>query len=263
MSLPAEVVITESVFRRVGLSPNLLDVLSAAGIARFSVAGLPPPRPGLIPLVPDLDAAERAAAAGYDSLALVAVASDQFAEAHYDGTVDELMHRIRRVLLDGPLEVSYRAYLETVTHCPYEGEQEADWVAHLAETLVEWGAEKVVLVESVGRATPYEIERVLFEVQEGVQVDRLGMRLSDVYGMAIANAVSAMDAGVASFESTAGGIDDFCATEDLVYLLDGLGVVTGIDSVGVATPMIGFCESRSVDYKSRAGRALVDAEEAK
>lgn len=263
MSLPAEVAVTDAILRRADATPNLIDDLVEAGIPRFSTVGLPPVRTGLVPIVPDLAVAEEAATAGYDSLGLVAAASEAFSERHLDGSVDELMHRVRRVLLDGPLEVRYRAYVETITHCPYEGEQDADWVAHLAETLIEWGADEVVLVESLGKATPFEIERVLFEVQESVPSERLGTKLSDAYGMAIANAMSVLDAGVASFESTAGGIDGFCATEDLVHLLDGLEVSSGIDPIEVARTMVRFCERHGFDYKSRAGIALLDAGDGK
>ena len=91
------------------------------------------------------------------------------------------MHRIRRIVLDGPLDMRFRAYISTATHCPYEGEQDPDWVAHLAETLVEWGVDEVFLGETIGKATPAHVDRLLDEVLDRVPVAKVGVHFHDTY----------------------------------------------------------------------------------
>ena len=96
----------------------------------------------LFGLVPNLKGLEAAVAAGIDRIGVLTAASDTFSERNLNATVDESMHRIRRIILDAPEDVVTRGYVSTATHCPYEGEQDPDWVAHLVETLIEWGAQR-------------------------------------------------------------------------------------------------------------------------
>ena len=164
--------------------------------------------------------------------------------------------------------MTVKAYVSTATHCPFEGEQDSDWVAHLAETLMEWGAHTVHLGETIGKATPYHIERLLDEVLDRVAVDKVGVHLHDTYGQAIANTMVALDHGVSMMDSSAGGLGGCpyapgasgnVATEDLLYLLDGVGIEHGIDLLKVADVAQRFCLEHNLDYNSRAGRALLAA----
>lgn len=218
----------------------------------------------LIGLVPNMQGLENAVAAGLTDVAVLAAASDTFSQRNINATVDEAMHRIRRIVLEGPVDVTYRAYISTATHCPYEGEQDPDWVAHLAETLVEWGVAEVFLGETIGMATPAHVSRLLDEVLELVPVDLVGVHFHDTYGQAVANTVVALERGVDKLDSSAGGLGGCpyapgasgnVATEDLLWLLDGLGVAHDVDLSAVAEVAQRFCADHNLMYNSRAGMA--------
>lgn len=264
---------------------RLIDDLASAGLASFDavsfvspkwvpqmadaadvVSGVSSAGIELIGLVPNMIGLENGLAAGLDHFGVLTASSDAFNQHNINATVDESMHRIRRILTEAPGDVTFRAYVSTATHCPYEGPQDPDWVAHLAETLVEWGAETVFLGETIGKATAYDVERLLDEVMGRVEVDRIGVHFHDTYGQAIANSFVALERGIANMDSSAGGLGGCpyapgaagnVATEDLVWLLSGLGIEHGIDAGRVADVAHQFCTDNNLAYNSRAGRALL------
>jgi len=205
-------------------------------------------------LVPNAEGLERALAAGVTSIGVLTAASETFNQRNINATVDESMHRIRRIVMEAPGDVS----------------QDPDWVAHLAETLVEWGVDSVHLGETIGMATPLHIERLLSEVANVVPIEKVGVHLHDTYGQAIANTMVALEWGVDKMDSSAGGLGGCpyapgatgnVATEDLLWLLDGLGIEHGIDARRVAEVAQRFCVEHNLVYNSRAGRAMLAAEE--
>lgn len=234
------------------------------------VAAVNTPGVRLIGLVPNMKGLENAVAAGVTDVAVLTSASDTFSQRNINATVDESMHRIRRIVLEGPLDVTFRAYISTATHCPFEGEQDPDWVAYLAETLVEWGVEEVFLGETVGQGTAAHVERLLEEVLGRVAVEKIGVHFHDTYGQAIANTVVALSRGIDKMDSSAGGLGGCpyapgasgnVATEDLLWLLDGLGIDHGIDTMRVARVAQEFCAEQNLPYNSRAGRAMLATED--
>ncbi|HEY7824389.1 MAG TPA: hydroxymethylglutaryl-CoA lyase, partial [Acidimicrobiia bacterium] len=208
--------------------------------------------------------------AGLTDIALLTAASDTFNQRNINATVDEAMHRIRRVVLDSPETLNFRAYISTATHCPYEGEQDPDWVAHLAETLFEWGVQEVFLGETIGMATPAHVERLLAEVLGRVPAEQVGVHFHDTYGQAVANTMVALAHGIDKMDSSAGGLGGCpyapgasgnVATEDLLWLLDGLGIEHGVDPRSVAEVAQRFCSDHNLGYNSRAGTALTASTE--
>jgi hydroxymethylglutaryl-CoA lyase len=219
-------------------------------------------------LVPNMQGLEAALAAGVTHIGVLTAASDTFNERNINATVDESMHRIRRIMGEVPVGVGTRGYVSTATHCPFEGEQDPDWVAHLAETLLEWGVDHVYLGETIGKATPAHIERLLDEVLKTSPVERIGIHLHDTYGQAIANTMTALERGVDKMDASAGGLGGCpyapgatgnVATEDLLWLLDGLGVEHGLDAATLAGVAQEFCDRFGLSYNSRAGRAQLAA----
>lgn len=295
---PARVTITESSSRD-GLQSlgalvpteakaRLIDDLASAGLSDFDAVSFVSPKwvpqmadaaevvaavktPGITlgGLVPNMKGLENALAAGVTTIGVLTAASDTFSEKNINATVDESMHRIRKIILETPEEVTIRAYVSTATHCPYEGEQDPDWVAHLAETLVEWGAHTVHLGETIGKATPAHVERLFDEVLALLPADRVGVHFHDTYGQAVANTVVALERGVDKMDSSAGGLGGCpyapgaagnVATEDLIWLLDGLGIGHGVDARRVAEVAHSFCADHNLTYNSKAGRALLASE---
>ena len=299
-AIPSQVLVTES-SPRDGLQSlgalvpteakaRLIDDLSVAGIKSFDAVSFVNPKAvpqmadgaGVIAavqnregvelggLVPNMKGFEAAIEAGVDTIGLLTAASDEFNQRNINATVDEAMHRIRRILLEVPRGVATRSYISTATHCPFEGDQDPDWVAHLAGTLVEWGSDTVYLGDTIGKATPSHIEILLEHVLEEVPVEKVGIHLHDTYGQALANTTVALEHGVARMDTSAGGLGGCpyapgatgnLATEDLLYMLDGMGIEHGARLPDVARVARDFCEEQGLDYNSRAGKALLASQE--
>lgn len=264
---------------------RLIDDLATAGLTSFDavsfvspkwvpqmadgaevIAGVENQDLQLMGLVPNMEGLENAVAAGVTDIGVLTAASDTFSQRNLNASVDESMHRIRRIIFEGPETLRFRAYVSTATHCPFEGEQDPDWVAHLVETLLEWGVEEVFLGETIGMGTPAHVERLLAEVLEVAPVDQVGVHFHDTYGQALANTLVALQHGIDKMDSSAGGLGGCpyapgasgnVATEDLVWLLDGLGIDHGVDVERVAEVADLFCQENGLTYSSRAGTALL------
>lgn len=297
-ALPSRVTITESssrdglqslgAFVPTPAKAGLINDLARAGLRSFDAVSFVSPKAvpqmadgadvlagvdrvedmTLFGLVPNMKGLEAAVAAGVDGIGVLTAASDTFNERNINATVDESMHRIRRILLEVPENLVVRGYISTATHCPFEGEQDPDWVAHLAETLMEWGAHAVFLGETIGKATPAHVDRLLDDVLDRVPVDMVGVHFHDTYGQAVANTMAALRRGITGMDSSAGGLGGCpyapgatgnVATEDVLHLLDGLGIEHGIDATAVAEVAQRFCVDHNLTYNSAAGKALLGA----
>jgi hydroxymethylglutaryl-CoA lyase len=295
VSYPHHVTITESssrdglqslgAFVPTEAKAGLIDDLAGAGLASFDAVSFVSPKwvpqmadgaevvkaisargIRLIGLVPNMQGLENAVAAGLTDVAVLTAASDTFSQRNINATVDEAMHRIRRIVLESSEDLNFRAYISTATHCPYEGEQDPDWVAHLAETLAEWGVHEIFLGETIGMGTPSHVNRLLDEVIDRVPAELVGVHFHDTYGQAIANTLVALDRGIEKMDASAGGLGGCpyapgasgnVATEDLLWLLDGLGIDHGVDARRVADVAQRFCSEQNLTYNSRAGQAML------
>lgn len=191
-------------------------------------------------LVPNLAGWHAAEAAGADSVAVFAAASESFSRKNTNGSSAEVLVRCREVaaacLQRG---ARLRGYVSTITHCPFEGRVPVKDVVRVAEALFDMGCEEVSLGETTGRAVPSDVRTVLAACAAALPVQKLALHAHDTYGMAAANVVVALDAGVRSFDASLGGLGGCpfapgaagnIATEDLLHLLHGLGFETGIDA---------------------------------
>ncbi|MCI0677443.1 MAG: hydroxymethylglutaryl-CoA lyase [Actinobacteria bacterium] len=298
MTLPTRVTITESssrdglqslgVFVPTEDKARLIDDLATGGLHEFDAVSFVSPRwvpqmadgaevvaavktagLSLGALVPNMTGLEAALAAGITHIGLLTAASETFNQRNLNAGVDETMHRIRRILGEAPGGLVFRGYVSTATHCPFEGPQDPDWVAHLAETLVEWGVDHVYLGETIGKATPAHVERLLAEVLARVPVEKVGVHLHDTYGQAVANTVTVLQHGIDKMDASAGGLGGCpyapgaagnVATEDLIWLMNGMGIAHGLDGSTVARVAQRFCADHDLTYNSKAGRALLAAE---
>lgn len=298
MNRPSRVEITESsprdglqslgVFIPTEAKIGLIDELALAGLTSFdavsfvSPAAVPQMADGaevvagvtrngirLNGLVPNRRGLEAALSAGVDGVGVLAAASDTFSLRNVNADVAGAMKRIREILIEVPEGMDVRGYISTATHCPYEGRTDPRLVAELAVTLVEWGCDEVFLGETLGRGTAGAVEDLLEHVLTVVPADRLGVHFHDTYGQALANLVVSLDAGISRLDSSAGGLGGCpyapgaagnVATEDVMWLLAGLGVDHDGDIESVASVAARFCEDWDLPYQSRAGRALLVAE---
>jgi isopropylmalate/homocitrate/citramalate synthase len=131
-----------------------------------------------------------------------------------------------------------RGYLSTAFGCPYEGAVAVDRVVEVAERLIEMGCEEVAVSDTIGVAHPRQVAEVVGAVSARVPREKIALHFHDTRGTALANVYAALEAGIATFDSSAGGLGGCpyapgaagnLATEDLIYLLDGLGIETGVN----------------------------------
>ena len=213
--------------------PQLADAAEVfAGITR---------RPGVAypVLVPNLQGYERARAVGADEVAVFTAASEAFNRRNTNAGIDESLERFAPVLerarADG---VQVRGYVSTVLGCPYQGEVPLADVVRVAHALHAMGCYEVSLGDTIGVGTPAKARDMLRAVAAEVPMPALAIHFHDTYGQALANVLACLEEGVAVVDAAvsgtggcpyARGASGNLATEDLVYMLHGLGVATGVD----------------------------------
>jgi hydroxymethylglutaryl-CoA lyase len=190
-------------------------------------------------LVPNLAGLERADAAGVSDIAIFAASSEAFSRKNINQSIDQSLIAyagVCRRALDRGMRV--RAYLSTAFGCPFEGAVDPERVGVIAARLIDMGACEVAVSDTIGIAHPGQVPIVVDAVATHVPVGKIALHFHDTRGTALANVLAALDAGVTTFDSSAGGLGGCpyapgatgnLATEDLLYMLDGLGVATGID----------------------------------
>ena len=198
-------------------------------------------RPGVAypVLVPNLKGLERAIAAGAGEIAVFTAASEAFNQKNINASISESLDRIRR-LAEPALErgLRIRGYISCVLGCPYEGPVREEQVVAVAEALFELGCYEVSLGDTIGVGTPVAARRMLWAVAGECGMERLAVHFHDTRGQALANIFACLEAGVATVDASVAGLGGCpyargasgnVATEDLVYLLQGLGIETGVD----------------------------------
>jgi hydroxymethylglutaryl-CoA lyase len=190
-------------------------------------------------LVPNVQGYERARACGVTSIAVFTAASEAFNRKNINASIDESLARIRdvteRARADG---VPVRGYVSTVLGCPYQGEVALGDVVRVARTLVELGCHEISLGDTIGVGTPGRARAMLRAVAAEVPVERLAVHFHDTRGQALANVYASIEEGVRVVDASVAGLGGCpyakgatgnVATEDVVYLLDGLGIETGVN----------------------------------
>jgi isopropylmalate/homocitrate/citramalate synthase len=195
-------------------------------------------------LVPNERGLARAKAAGADAIAVFTAATDAFTQRNIGMTVDESLAAFRPVLAAARERGWWtRAYLSTAFGCPFTGAVDPGRVAEVALRLVDIGAQEVCLGDTIGVGVPTQVEELTDRLTAaGVPLERLAFHFHDTRGTALANAVAALTSGITCLDASTGGTGGCpyapgaagnLATEDLVYLLDGLGVQHGVRLEGV------------------------------
>ena len=201
-------------------------------------------------LVPNVAGLERAVAAAVDEVAIFAAASESFSRRNINQTIEESLITYKSVCERArALALPVRAYVSTAFGCPFEGTVDPARVADVSAALVEMGVYEVSVSDTIGIAHPGQVPRVVGAVAARVPLEKIALHFHDTRGTALANVLAALDLGVAAFDASAGGLGGCpyapgatgnLATEDLLYMLDGLGVETGValDAVVAASRFI-------------------------
>jgi hydroxymethylglutaryl-CoA lyase len=217
-------------------------------------------------LVPNLRGYEAARAAGAAEIAIFAAASETFSRANTNCSIEESFDRFSPVVAAARRDgVAVRGYVSCVVDCPYEGPIAPAAVAGVARRLLELGCYEVSLGETIGTATPARLQSMLKTVMEAVPRDRLAVHLHDTYGQAIANLVAALELGIVVADSSVAGLGGCpyakgasgnVASEDVLYLLNGLGVRTGVDIAKLAAAGRFISAELGREPASKVARAL-------
>lgn len=190
-------------------------------------------------LTPNLKGLERAMECNVEEVAVFLVVSETFSQKNTNCTIKEGLERASQ-LIKVALEnnIAVRGYVSCIAGCPYEGPMEAKAVADLSNELYQLGCYEISLGDTIGKGTPGVIREVVEQVSRYVPREKIAMHLHDTYGQAIANIYASLLEGIEVFDSSVAGLGGCpyakgasgnVATEDVVYLMQGLGIETGID----------------------------------
>jgi isopropylmalate/homocitrate/citramalate synthase len=242
-----------------------VDRLSAAGLPVIEVGAFVSPtwvpqmadtgevfakitrRPGTryTALVPNQKGLERAIAAGVNEVAIFAAASETFSRRNINQSIDESFAtygEVARAALAARVKV--RGYLSTAFGCPFEGEVPVARVVDLTQRLLDLGVFQVAISDTIGIAHPGQVRKLLGALPDWINLDRLALHFHDTRGTALANVMAALEFDISTFDASAGGLGGCpyapgasgnLATEDLLYMLQGLGFATGVDLAAVTS----------------------------
>lgn len=231
-----------------------------AGIAR---------RPGVSypVLVPNMKGFEQALAAGAQEIAVFAAASEAFSQKNINCSIDESLERFRPVAEAARQHgMRVRGYVSCVAGCPYQGAVQPAAVAAVAARLHEMGCYEISLGDTIGVGTPAAVQRMLDAVAQRVPAAQLAGHYHDTYGQALANIYASLEMGVAVFDASvaglggcpyAAGASGNVATEDVVYLMNGLGIGTGVDLDRLVEAGAFICAELGREPASKVARAVL------
>ncbi|WP_024276578.1 hydroxymethylglutaryl-CoA lyase [Xanthobacter sp. 126] len=204
-------------------------------------------------LAPNLKGLELALACGIEEVAVFTAASEAFTQKNINCTIAESLERFTPLIdLARARGVAVRGYVSCALGCPYQGEVPVAKVVEVSEALVAMGCYEVSVSDTIGVGTPDKAQAVTGAVADRIGLERTAIHFHDTYGQALANVLACLDIGVASVDSAVAGLGGCpyakgasgnLATEDLVYMLNGLGIETGVD----------------LDRLAAAGRAITAA----
>jgi hydroxymethylglutaryl-CoA lyase len=204
-------------------------------------------------LVPNLTGLEAALAAGAKEIAVFTAASETFCKKNINCSIAESLTRYEPVVAAARgKSIAVRGYISCVLWCPYEGRIQEDAVADIAKQLLSLGCYEISLGETIGKGTPLEAQRLIDTVSVPIPKERLAVHFHDTYGQALANVLAALEKGISVVDSSVAGLGGCpyapgasgnLASEDLLYMLNGMGIETGVD----------------LDALSETGRFISDA----
>jgi hydroxymethylglutaryl-CoA lyase len=190
-------------------------------------------------LVPNEKGYEASQQAGAKQIAVFAAASESFSRANINCSISESIERFKPVVARARADgVKVRGYVSCVLGCPYEGDVEPQAVVEVARVLWDLGCYEISLGDTIGVGTPMKARQLLRAVAGHVPMANLAMHFHDTYGQALANLYAGMEEGARVIDSAAGGLGGCpyapgatgnVATEDVVYMLEGMGIRTGVD----------------------------------
>lgn len=218
-------------------------------------------------LVPNLKGLEAALAAGAEEIAVFAAATESFSRRNTNCSIAEGLERFREVTAAARAAgLRVRGYVSCVLGCPYEGEVKPEAAARVAAALYRMGCYEVSLGDTIGVGTPGRMKVLIDTVAREIPVENLAVHCHDTYGQALANCYAALELGVAAIDAAVAGLGGCpyakgatgnVATEDVVYLLNGLGIESGVDLDRLIDAGEFICGFLGRPSNSKAARAIL------
>ncbi|MBE96640.1 hydroxymethylglutaryl-CoA lyase [Marinobacter sp.] len=217
-------------------------------------------------LTPNLRGFENALAAGVDEVAVFGAASESFSQKNINCSIAESLERFLPVMEAAKQHhIPVRGYVSTVLGCPYEGDIAPEQVAKVAKALAELGCYEISLGDTIGVGTPLKAKRMLEAVAAEVPIEKLAAHFHDTYGQALANLYAVLEEGISVIDASVAGLGGCpyakgasgnVATEDVLYLLNGLGIKTGVDLDKLVATGEWISEQLKRHNGSKVGQAL-------
>ena len=217
-------------------------------------------------LVPNLEGYQRAVDAGATEIAIFTAASESFSQRNTNCSIAESITRLESVTqLATNSGINIRSYVSCVMGCPYEGAIETDAVSKVCKQLMKLGCDEISLGDTIGTGTPAAANSLINAISSEVPIGQLAVHFHDTYGQALANILACLDAGIRTIDSSVAGLGGCpyangatgnVASEDVIYMLHGLGLTTGIDLYELARTGDWISKQLQRPNNSKAGVAL-------
>ncbi|MBF0236372.1 MAG: hydroxymethylglutaryl-CoA lyase [SAR324 cluster bacterium] len=221
-------------------------------------------------LVPNLKGLESAIESGTTEIAVFGAASEAFSQKNINCSIAESLKRFEPVMEQALVQgIKVRGYVSCVLGCPYQGETQVETVTHVAKTLFDMGCYEISLGDTIGTGTPLKTQHMLKHLIQQIPVSALEVHFHDTYGQALANIFAALQMGISVIDSSVAGLGGCpyaqgasgnVATEDVLYMLRGMGIHTGIDLEKIVAIGHEITSFLGCGIRSRAGKALYNGD---
>ncbi len=218
-------------------------------------------------LTPNLRGYQAAIQANADEVAIFGAASESFSQKNINCSIEESLARFADIMAQAKADkIKVRGYVSCVLGCPYEGDIAPEAVASVSKTLYDMGCYEISLGDTIGVGTPVKTAKMLAAVMAVVPKEALAVHFHDTYGQALANILVALEMGIATIDSAVGGLGGCpyakgasgnVASEDVVYMLNGMGIKTGVDLHKLAVAGDRITRSLGKDNQSKVAKAIL------
>ncbi|MCP0914207.1 MULTISPECIES: hydroxymethylglutaryl-CoA lyase [Legionella] len=218
-------------------------------------------------LVPNEQGMQKALEAGVQEIAIFTAASETFNQRNINCSISESIERFTPVMaLARHHHIRVRAYISCVLGCPYEGEITPRQVLAVTEQLLLLGVDEISFGDTIGVGTPRQTKNLIDALESNMPFSKIAMHFHDTYGQAIANVYTALQCGIHRFDSSVAGLGGCpyargatgnVATEDVLYLMHGLGIETGVDIFKIAVIGDMICKKMGKKNQSKVANALL------